>query len=73
MKTRPLSELEKRILEISHKHKLSHISSCLTAVDLIDNIYKNKREKDIFILSSGHSALALYVVLEKYYFITILT
>jgi transketolase len=68
MKTRPLSELEKRILEISHKYKLSHISSCLTAVDLIDNIYKNKKEKDIFILSSGHAALALYVVLEKYYF-----
>lgn len=68
MKTRPVSVLEKRILDISFKKGLSHISSCLTAVDMIDNIYKVKKENDIFILSSGHAALALYVVLEKYYF-----
>lgn len=43
--------------------------SCLTAVDIIDEIYKKKDPDDPFILSSGHAGLALYVVLEKYYFI----
>ncbi len=60
-------DLKRRILEISHKHKLSHLSSCLTAVDIIDEIYGKKGEADPFILSSGHAGLALYVVLEKYY------
>jgi transketolase len=36
-------------------------------VDTIDKIFKNKNPNDIFILSNGHAALALYVVLEKYY------
>ena len=62
-----LSDLEKRILEISYKHKLSHLSSCLTAVQLIDNLYKVKKPEDIFILSQGQAGVALYVVLEKLY------
>ena len=61
-----LNKLEKRVLEISYNKKLSHISSCLTAVNLIDNIYKIKKSEDIFILSSGHAGLALYCILEKY-------
>ena len=58
--------LKKRILEIAYKHKLSHLGSYLSAVGIIDEIYKSKNKEDIFILSSGHAALALYVVLEKY-------
>ena len=58
--------LKKRILELAYKHKLSHLGSYLSAVDIIDEIYHSKNEEDIFILSSGHAALALYVVLEKY-------
>jgi len=61
-----MNELEKRIIEISYKHKLSHLSSCLTSVNLIDAIYKSKKKDEPFILSNGHAALALYVVLEKY-------
>ena len=34
---------------------------------IIDEIYRNKNEDDIFILSNGHAVVALYVVLEKYY------
>ena len=30
-------------------------------------IYKNKEQDDIFILSNGHAVVALYVVLEQYY------
>ena len=58
--------LKKRILEIAYKHKLSHLGSYLSAVGIIDEIYKSKNKEDIFILSSGHAALALYVALEKY-------
>lgn len=60
-------DLKKRILEISYPRKLSHLGSCLTAVDIIDDIFKIKKPEEKFILSSGHAGLALYVVLEKYF------
>ena len=59
-------DLRDRILEIAYKHKLGHLGSYLSAVDIIEEIYNYKKPEDIFILSSGHAALALYVVLEKY-------
>jgi transketolase len=58
--------LYKRILDISLKGDLSHLSSCLTAVDLIDKVYEIKNPGDIVVLSSGHAGLALYCVIEKY-------
>lgn len=58
--------IKKRILEIAHKHKLSHLGSHFSSVDIIDEIYALMDANDIFILSSGHAALALYVILEKY-------
>lgn len=61
-----MNDLKKRILEISHKHKLSHLGSCLSVVDTIDKIYSVKKKDEPFILSNGHAGLALYVVLEKY-------
>ena len=61
-----MRHLKKRILEIAYKHKLSHLGSYFSSVDIIDKIYKTKNKDDIFILSSGHAALALYVVIEKY-------
>ena len=60
-------KLNKRILEISHKNKCSHLGSYFSAVDIIDDIFNKKNKDDIFILSSGHAALALYCVIEKYY------
>lgn len=59
--------LKRRIIEISYKYKLSHLGSCITAVDIIDEIYQNKKPEEKFILSSGHAGLALYVIIEKYY------
>jgi transketolase len=56
----------KRILEISYKHKLSHISSCLTTYPILKNIYENKNKNDIVILSAGHAGLAQYVIIEEY-------
>jgi len=62
-----LIKLKKRIMEISHKRNLGHIGSCLSAVEIIKEIYDTKKEDDIFVLSSGHSGLALYTVLENKY------
>ena len=59
-------DLKKRILEIAYKHKLGHLGSYLSAASIVDEIYENKNPDDIFILSSGHAALALYAALEKY-------
>lgn len=59
-------DLKKRIAEIAHKHKLSHLGSYFSSLEIIEEIYKEKSQDDIFILSSGHAALALYVVMEKY-------
>ena len=61
-----MNQLHKRIFDISYKNKLSHIGSCITAVDLIDHIYSIKKKDEKFVLSSGHAGLALYVVIEKY-------
>ena len=60
-------DLKKRLLEIAYKHKLSHLGSYFSSLGIIDEIFSKKKEDDIFILSSGHCALALYVVLEKYH------
>ena len=58
--------LKRRIVEISYKLKLGHIGSNLTAVDIIEEIYKIKKPEEKFVLSSGHAHLAHLVVCEKY-------
>ena len=62
-------KLRSRILELSYEKKLSHLGSCLSAVDLIDAVYNIKEKSDKFILSNGHAGIAWYAVLEKYGFI----
>jgi len=54
-----------RILELSYHSNFSHIGSCLSAVDLIDAVYKTKKAQEKFILSNGHAGIALYAILEK--------
>ncbi len=61
-----LNKLYHRILTLSYKHKRSHIGSCLSAVGIIARIYED-HPGDVFVLSSGHAGLALYVVLEQVY------
>ncbi len=58
--------LKRRIVEIAYKHKLGHLGSYFSALEIIDSIFQKMNKDDIFILSSGHAALALYVCLEKY-------
>jgi len=59
--------LKNRIVEIAYKHRLGHLGSYLSSVSIVDEIFSKMGEDDIFILSSGHCALALYVCLEKYH------
>jgi len=60
------SQLKRRILDIAYTNKLSHLGSYFSSVDIIDSIYASMKSNDIFILSSGHAALALYCCIEKY-------
>ena len=60
-------DLKKRIIEIAFKHKLSHLGSYLSSVEIVDEIYSKMKKDDIFILSSGHASLAMYVCIEKYF------
>lgn len=59
-----LERLRKRVLELSFKHGLSHIGSCLTALTPLVEIFEQRPER--FVLSNGHAGLALYVILEAY-------
>lgn len=60
-------DLKRRIVEIAYKHRLGHLGSYLSSVEIVDEIFSKMDKDDIFILSSGHCALALYVCLEKYH------
>tara|TARA_Y100000310_G_C20560408_1_gene752764 strand:- start:180 stop:806 length:627 start_codon:yes stop_codon:yes gene_type:complete len=60
--------LKNRVLDIAYKHRLSHLGSYFSSLDLIDKIHEQMDlESDIFILSCGHAAVSLYAVIEKYY------
>jgi transketolase N-terminal domain/subunit len=60
-----VNTLEKRIIELSYRHGLTHVSSCLNCVNLIDWIYEQRHPLDPMVLDNSHAALALYVVLEN--------
>lgn len=66
IKTMSLTPLHRRILDISYRRRLSHIGSCLGAVDILDAIYQERKTDEPVILSCGHAGLALYCVLEKH-------
>lgn len=55
-----------RIVDISFRHKLSHLGSSLTAWPILKHIYETKKPRDLVVLSAGHAGLALYVALEMY-------
>lgn len=62
-----ITPLERRVLEVSYAHGLTHLGSCLTCLPLIEEVYRIKAPDDLFLLGEGHAGLALYVVLEQYY------
>jgi len=68
-------KIREDILKISHKSGHGHIPTCFSVVEILYAIYdymrhdpKNPKweERDIFILSKGHAALALYGVLAEF-------
>ena len=62
-----MNKIQKKIIDITFKEKLSHLSSVLSAAPIIEEIYAEKKDDEVFILSNGHAGLALYCVLEKVY------
>ena len=68
-----LTILKKKIIEISFLFKAHHIGSELSCIDMMTVLYfyflninkqnLNKKNRDYFLLSKGHAALALYVTL----------
>lgn len=62
-----MNELKRRLIDITYQERLSHLSSTLSALPILEEIYEHKQDDEVFILSNGHAGLALYVVLEKYY------
>jgi transketolase len=61
-----MNALACQILDLSYRHQLSHISSNLSALPVLVEMFGSKRPEDLVVLSSGHAGLALYVCLEKY-------
>lgn len=62
-----ITHTTRRLIDITYQEKLSHLSSTLSALPIIEEIYSQRKYDEVFILSNGHAGLALYVVLEKYY------
>ncbi|MBE3122249.1 MAG: transketolase [Thermoplasmata archaeon] len=65
--------LRKRVLDIIYQSKASHIGSSFSVIEILSAVYrgidikkiKDKRDdRDRVILSKGHSAAALYVILN---------
>lgn len=73
-------ELRIKIAEVIKNAGEGHIPSSFSIIDILDFLYgkflkydcknPNWEERDYFILSKGHGCCALYVVLQKYGFIT---
>jgi len=65
----------KSILEMTHRAQVSHVASALSVVDILAAIYArpgaprlqtlDEFDREIVILSKGHSAAALYAVLSE--------
>jgi transketolase len=73
-------QLRRKIVETITNGGEGHIPSSFSIVDIINTLYSNHlefdsknpkwEERDYFILSKGHAGMALYVVLEKFGFIS---
>src|SRR5947209_7529672 len=71
-------EIRGRLVELSHRSGAPHLGSSLSCVDIlvelywrqlrIDPAHPGDPDRDVFILSKGHAAPALYVTLAKHGF-----
>ncbi len=63
------------IIQMAHQGKAAHVASALSCVDILVSLYweimnldpqkPQNPERDIFILSKGHAAMALYATLAR--------
>ena len=58
--------LQDRVLTLTYRYKLSHLSSTLPAANILSHIYSTRKKDDQVVLSNGHAGLALYAVLEMF-------
>ena len=58
-----MSPTEHRLIDITYQERLSHLSSTLSALPIIEEIYAQRKDDEVFILSNGHAGLALYLSL----------
>lgn len=61
-----MNAIEKRVIELTYNNGLTHLSSCLNCVNLLDSIYSKRMDDDPVVMGNAHASLALYVVLEKF-------
>lgn len=65
MKTIPRKKLYSSLLKLLFTSHCGHIGSCLSCLDIIATIWiRAKGKNDIFLLSKGHAAPSLYVVMN---------
>jgi len=58
--------IRRTIIEQSFKDQTGHVGSCLSCVEILTALFfKIMKKGDIFILSPGHKALALYATLKE--------
>jgi len=65
-------KIRKKVLEMIYKTQSPHIGACFSCVDILTVLYfkilntdLKDKDRDIFILSKGHAAPALYAVLAE--------
>lgn len=64
-------EIRRTIITLAHSSKSPHVASALSCVDILNILYFKKLvldpwdRRDIFILSKGHAAMALYATLAE--------
>jgi transketolase len=59
-------QLQLRLLDQCYRYSRTHLGSAFSSLEIINEIYGSMKVNDRFILSNGHAAAALYVVLEKF-------
>lgn len=73
--TASATAIRKRVIELVYRANASHIGSCLSAVDLLDAIFRHidagkiashSEDRDRVILSKGHAAAAMFATLGEY-------
>ena len=62
-----MSIIQTRIIDITYQERLSHLSSTLSAAPILEEIYSQRQDDEVVVLSNGHAGLALYCVLEQRY------